>query len=55
MDTQEVNNSNELNNFIEKPIIITSSDNNNSIVMALEERIKLEEILKLSKRILEKL
>ncbi len=45
MDTQEKN------NVITEPIIITSSDNNDSVITSQTERITLEEIYKLAKKI----
>lgn len=47
MDTQE-----NVNNVTE-PIIITSSDNNDSVISSQTERITLEEIYKLAKKIYE--
>lgn len=47
MDTQEKN------NVITEPIIITSSDNNDSVITSQTERITLEEIYKLAKKIYE--
>ncbi len=38
-------------NAITEPIIITSSDNNDSVITSQTERITLEEIYKLAKKI----
>jgi hypothetical protein len=55
MDTQEQNNSDELNNLneVNSDIIITSSDNNDTIISASTERVTLEEIYKLARKIYE--